>query len=107
VSLSSVIKAGDSLVVVSVVLSGRNGECEAMQVMTAASTAARGRRAIRMAGYKRVRRMVDGGLRMTAADLELAVRHVGLVFERSWLGQGPWKPAVLPDPGARRTPSQP
>jgi hypothetical protein len=98
-SLSAVIRV-EGLVVVSAVTAGRDGECDAMQVMTASPTAAEGSRAIRSAGYRHIKRITHGRLPMTADDLAIAVRQAGAVFERPWLTQGPWRPAdpSTPDP---------
>jgi hypothetical protein len=88
--LSSVTRV-DGLVVVSVVASGRNGQCEAVQVMTAAATAAQGSLMIRLAGYRGVKRIIDSGLSMATADLAVAIHQPGALFERPWHDRSPWQ----------------
>lgn len=87
-----VVKVG-RLVVVSLVTQGRNGECEGVEILTAAGTRPLALRAIRAAGYHGVKRLIDDGHRLDEADIDMALNHPGIVYERLWGQRGSWTPA--------------
>ena len=86
--LSGIARA-DDLVVLFAVLSGRDGGCDAVQVLVAETSVAGAVERLRAAGYKHVRSRA-GSLRVDNDDAAVATARPGVVFERGWLHRGAW-----------------
>jgi hypothetical protein len=79
----------DDLVVVFAVLSGRDGQHDAVQVLVAETSIAGAVQRLREAGYRNVRSRA-GSMRVDNADAAVAAARPGVVFERGWLHRGAW-----------------
>jgi hypothetical protein len=93
----SFIQDVDGLVVVSLVTMGRHHECDAMQVLASGPSRSAVYQTIRKAGFKKAR--PTGGtpkLRLAPAELQKAIDHPGVVFERRWLSDDDWQPVENP-----------
>jgi hypothetical protein len=84
-------------VALTAVVSGRSAECEAVQVLVGGATWREAVQLLRRHGY-RAPKPPPGRLPISAEEAELVESNPGIVFERVWLDEGPYRP-VDPLPG--------